>query len=431
MKVLIVGGGGREHALAWKVNQSPLVDAVFVAPGNAGTGLEPGISNVDISAGNTDELIDFAQRTDIELTIIGPEDPLVAGIVDRFQDAGLKCFGPSQKASQLEGSKTFTKEFLVRHAIPTAAYKSFTDAVPAMEYLGDVGVPVVIKADGLAAGKGVIIAETLDQGKAAITDMLSENRFGEAGNRVVIEEFLQGEEASFICMVDGSNILDMASSQDHKTAFNGDTGPNTGGMGAYSPAPVVDESMHTAIMEQVIRPTVAGLLSEGIPYTGFLYAGVMIGDDHVPRVLEYNCRFGDPETQPVMMRLKSDLVEHCLAALAGKLNHETASWDSRSALGVVIAANGYPGSCESGQIISGLGSEQRIDAKIFHAGTRSSNGNIVTSGGRVLCATALGTDIEEAQRLAYELARSVHWEGCWYRDDIGYRAIDRITHGVS
>jgi phosphoribosylamine--glycine ligase len=428
MKILIVGGGGREHALAWKVNQSPLVDVVYVAPGNAGTESEPGIFNVDIAAGNTDELVEFALRSDIDLTIIGPEDPLVSGIVDRFQDAGLKCFGPSEKASQLEGSKTFTKEFLERHSIPTAAYESFTELSPALEYLSAAELPVVIKADGLAAGKGVIIAESRDQGESAITDMLAENRFGRAGNRVVIEEYLQGEEASFICMVDGKNVLEMASSQDHKAAFNGDTGPNTGGMGAYSPAPVVDEAMHNAIMELVIRPTVTGLAAEGIPYTGFLYAGVMIGSDSVPRVLEYNCRFGDPETQPIMMRLQSDLVEHCLAALAGKLDQETAIWDSRVALGVVIAANGYPGACHSGDIISGLDSDKRNDSKIFHAGTRSRDGVVVTSGGRVLCATALGPQIEDAHRLAYELARSIHWEGCWCRDDIGYRAIGRKSH---
>jgi phosphoribosylamine--glycine ligase len=425
MKILIVGGGGREHALAWKVNQSPLVDAVYVAPGNAGTESEPGICNVNIAAGNTIELVDFAVRSGIDLTIIGPEDPLVDGIVDRFQDAGLKCFGPSKKASQLEGSKTFTKEFLERHSIPTAAYKSFTELSPALEYLAAAELPVVIKADGLAAGKGVIIAESREQGKSAITDMLAENRFGQAGNKVVIEEFLQGEEASFICMVDGKNVLEMASSQDHKAAYNGDTGPNTGGMGAYSPAPVVDAAMHKAIMDQVIRPTVTGLAAEGIPYTGFLYAGVMIGGDGVPRVLEYNCRFGDPETQPIMMRLQSDLVEHCLSALAGELDQETAVWDSRAALGVVIAANGYPGAYRSGDIIRGLNIENRSDSKIFHAGTRYEEGAVITSGGRVLCATALGPQIEDAHRLAYELARSIHWEGCWYRDDIGYRAIGR------
>ena len=425
MKVLVVGSGGREHALAWKVIQSPRVSRVYVAPGNAGTESENGVCNVNIAVEKTEELIHFARHNDIHLTIIGPEDPLVNGIVDRFLDAGLKCFGPSKQASQLEGSKTFTKEFLARHSIPTAAYKSFTVLSAALKYLESVALPVVIKADGLAAGKGVIIAETLEQGKAAITDMLSENRFGLAGHRVVIEEFLQGEEASFICMVDGRNILDMASSQDHKAAFNDDMGPNTGGMGAYSPAPVVDKAMHTAIMRNIMQPTVAGLVAENIPYTGFLYAGVMIGNDGVPRVLEYNCRLGDPETQPIMMRMKSDLVDLCLAALAGELGQQSASWDKRSALGVVIAADGYPDAYEKGRVILGLDTDHGIDTKIFHAGTKFDGEKIVTSGGRVLCATALGPSIEEAQRSAYGLARSVHWEGSWYRDDIGHRAIGR------
>lgn len=426
MKVLVVGGGGREHALAWKISLSPRVTMVYVAPGNAGTDSERGISNVDISADDFDGLIGFAEQAKIDLTIIGPEGPLVNGIVDRFQQAGLKCFGPSQKASQLEASKTFTKEFLARHAIATAAYESFTELAPALEYIRSVDLPVVIKADGLAAGKGVIIADTLQEGEQAINDMLSKNRFGRAGNRVVIEAFLRGEEASFICMVDGEHILALASSQDHKAAFNGDTGPNTGGMGAYSPAPVVDEKIHDAIMQQILQPTVAGLAAENIPYTGFLYAGVMIDSDGVAKVLEYNCRLGDPETQPIMMRLKSDLVVLCLAALEGRLDQEIATWDARSALGVVIAAEGYPNSYDDGHIITGLGAADDGDddeAKIFHAGTKSENGQVITSGGRVLCATALGNEIEDAQRRAYRLAKSVHWQGCWHRDDIGHRAI--------
>ncbi len=425
MKVLVVGGGGREHALAWKIRQSVRVDEVYVAPGNAGTDSETGISNVAIAADDFDHLIDFAQQTGIDLTLIGPEGPLVNGIVDRFQQAGLKCFGPSQKASQLEGSKTFAKEFLSRHAIPTAAYKSFTTLSPALTYLESVALPVVVKADGLAAGKGVIIAETREQGKNAITDMLSGNRFGQAGNRVVIEEFLSGEEASFICMVDGSHILAMASSQDHKAAFDGDTGPNTGGMGAYSPAPLIDDNMHATIMRDILQPTVDGLAAEGIPYNGFLYAGVMIREDIV-KVLEYNCRFGDPETQPIMMRLKSDLVELCLAALDGKLDQHQAIWDPRAALGVVLAGKGYPGYCEAGQVIHGLphdSDDVDDDIKLFHAATQSEHGKIISSGGRVLCATALGDGVEDAQRRAYMAVKSVHWQGCWYRNDIGHKAI--------
>ena len=439
MKVLVVGGGGREHALAWKISQSPRVATVYVAPGNAGTEREPGVRNVSIAADDFDALIGFAERAEIDLTIIGPEQPLVNGIVDRFHRAGLKCFGPSQKAAQLEGSKTFAKQFMSRHAIATADYKSFAELSPALEYLRAVKLPAVIKADGLAAGKGVIIADTLQQGDQAITDMLSKNRFGDAGKRVLIEEFVGGEEASFICMVDGEHILAMASSQDHKAAFNGDTGPNTGGMGAYSPAAIVDDKTHAAIMQQILRPTVAGLVAEDIPYTGFLYAGVMIGGDGIAKVLEYNCRLGDPETQPIMMRLKSDLVTLCLAALDGTLDQQTATWDARAALGVVIAADGYPNAYDQGQIVKGLdsaydesvdhGLDHGIDAgvKIFHAGTKSEHGQVITAGGRVLCATALGNEIEDAQRRAYALAKSVHWEGCWYRDDIGHRAIKQAV----
>lgn len=426
MKVLVVGGGGREHALAWKISQSQRVSAVYVAPGNAGTDSEPGISNVNILADDFDGLIGFAEQAEIGLTIIGPEGPLVNGIVDRFQQARLKCFGPSQKAAQLEGSKTFSKEFLSRHAIATAAYKNFTEPAPALAYLQSVGLPAVIKADGLAAGKGVIIAETLQQGQQAITDMLCENRFGQAGSRVIIEEFLAGEEASFICMVAGEHVLAMASSQDHKAAFNGDTGPNTGGMGAYSPAPIVDEKIHRAIMQQIMQPTVAGMVAEDMPYTGFLYAGVMIDSEGIAKVLEYNCRLGDPETQPIMMRLKSDLVDLCLAALDGNLAQQKAIWDARPALGVVMAANGYPNTYDKGQTINGLESaDERADraVKIFHAGTQSEHGKTIAVGGRVLCATALGNEIAEARQRAYALAKSVHWQGCWYRDDIGHRAI--------
>ena len=433
MKVLIVGGGGREHALAWKVRQSARVDAVYVAPGNAGTENETGISNVSISADDFDRLIDFAKHAHIDLTIVGPEGPLVNGIVDKFQQAGLKCFGPSQQAARLEGSKIFSKEFLARHAIPTAAYKSFTALAPALKYLQSIELPVVVKADGLAAGKGVIIVNTQEQGRNAVIDMLSGNKFGQAGNKLVIESFLSGEEASFICMVDGKNILAMASSQDHKAAFDGDTGPNTGGMGACSPASVIDEKMHASIMQKILRPTVDGLASEGIAYTGFLYAGIMISDG-IPKVLEYNCRFGDPETQPILMRLKSDFVELCLAALDGKLDQHQALWDSRAALGVVIAAEGYPDSYEQGHIIHGLdshgngsgGGVNRCDNKIFHAGTKSEHGKIMTCGGRVLCATALGSDMNEARRHAYALAKSVHWQGCWYRNDIGHHAIETV-----
>ena len=424
MKVLIVGGGGREHALAWKVRQSALVSEVYVAPGNAGTQNEAGISNVNISTDDVDRLIEFAQQSEIDLTIIGPEGPLVNGIVDQFQQVGRACFGPSQQAARLEGSKTFAKEFLSRHAIPTAAYKSFTELLPALGYLESVALPVVIKADGLAAGKGVIIADTREQGRNAITDMLSDNRFGQAGSRVVIEEFLNGEEASFICMVDGKHVLAMASSQDHKAAFDGDTGPNTGGMGAYSPAPIIDETVHATIMQEILQPTVDGLASEGMPYVGFLYVGLMIRDG-IPKVLEYNCRFGDPETQPIMMRLKSDIVALCLATLEGKLDCQKVRWDSRAALGVVMAADGYPDSCEQGHVIHGLsGDDRHDDGKIFHAGTKTKNGKIITAGGRVLCATALGNKIEYAQQTAYALAKSVYWRGCWYRNDIGHQAIN-------
>ena len=425
MKVLIIGGGGREHALAWKAAQSPQVSTVYVAPGNAGTASEPKMENVAIGVEDIDALIQFAQQNEVALTIVGPEAPLVIGVVDAFEKVGLRCFGPSQGAAQLEGSKAFTKEFLERHNIPTASYGNFTEIAPAIEYIKQQGAPIVVKADGLAAGKGVILAQTEAEAMAAVEDMLAGNAFGDAGHRVVIEEFLQGEEASFICMVDGSNILPMATSQDHKAAHDGDTGPNTGGMGAYSPAPVVTPELFERIMTEVIEPTVKGMAAEGHPYTGFLYAGVMIDSDGIPKVLEYNCRFGDPETQPIMMRLKSDLVELCNAAIDKKLDQTVAQWDERVAMGIVIAAGGYPGDYAKGDVISGLGIGESDSAKVFHAGTKLDGENIVTTGGRVLCATALGSSVSEAQKNAYNLAKNISWNGAWHRNDIGHRAISR------
>lgn len=425
MKVLIIGGGGREHALAWKVAQSQQVTTVYVAPGNAGTASEAKMENVSIGVEDIEALIQFAQQNEVALTIVGPEAPLVIGIVDAFQKVGLRCFGPSQGAAQLEGSKAFTKEFLERHNIPTASYGNFTEVVPATEYIKQQGAPIVVKADGLAAGKGVILAQTEAEAIAAVEDMLAGNAFGDAGHRVVIEEFLQGEEASFICMVDGKNILPMATSQDHKAAHDGDSGPNTGGMGAYSPAPVVTPELFERIMAQVIEPTVKGMAAEGHPYTGFLYAGVMIDSDGVPKVLEYNCRFGDPETQPIMMRLKSDLVQLCNAAIDKKLDQTVAQWDERVAMGIVIAAGGYPGDYQKGDVITGLGAGESDSAKVFHAGTKLDGENIVTAGGRVLCATALGNSVHDAQKNAYRLAKNLSWNGAWHRNDIGHRAISR------
>jgi phosphoribosylamine--glycine ligase len=423
MKVLIVGGGGREHALAWKAAQSQRVDRVYVAPGNAGTALEKNVENVDIGAEDIAALLDFATRHDIELTIVGPEAPLVAGIVDRFETAGLTIFGPSAGASQLEGSKTFTKEFLARHNIPSAGYRSFTDADAACDYVAEQGIPIVIKADGLAAGKGVIIAQSQTEAFTAIRDMLSGNRFGEAGHRVVIEDFMVGEEASYICIVDGEQVLAMASSQDHKARDNGDLGPNTGGMGAYSPAPVVSPDIESRVMRDIILPTVRGMNAEGNRYRGFLYAGLMIDADGSANVVEYNCRFGDPETQPIMMRLQSDLVELCLAACEGKLDSLTTQWDQRSSLGVVMAAKGYPDHYDKGQIIENIPPESD-SGKIFHAGTRSDqNGDIVSDGGRVLCAVGLGTDLGEAQQRAYELVDDIRWESAYFRTDIGFKAL--------
>ena len=424
MKVLVIGGGGREHALAWKAAQSPRVDEVFVAPGNAGTALEANLSNVDISAEDIPALCNFALEHAIDLTIVGPEAPLVAGVVDAFQQQNLKIFGPTHQAAQLEGSKTFTKDFLARHNIPTAAYQSFTEIEPALAYLEQVGAPIVVKADGLAAGKGVILAETIEQAAEAVKDMLAGNVFGDAGHRVVIEEFLLGEEASYICLVDGQNILPMATSQDHKARDNGDKGPNTGGMGAYSPAPVVTDEIADRVMEEVIRPTVDGMAAEGNPYTGFLYAGLMIDGEGTPKVLEYNCRFGDPETQPIMMRLESDLIEHILAALDSKLDQQLAEWNPQVSLGVVLAANGYPNQYAKGEPINAIPAETP-QTKVFHAGTANDDKQqLVSNGGRVLCAVALGDSVREAQQQAYQLVNQIDWPGAYFRTDIGFKAID-------
>lgn len=428
MKVLIIGNGGREHALGWKVAHSPLISDVFIAPGNAGTALETKLHNVDIAVTDINGLVDFAKRQKIDLTIVGPEAPLVLGVVDAFRDAGLKIFGPTQAAAQLEGSKAFTKDFLARHNIPTAEYQNFTEVAPALAYLREKGAPIVIKADGLAAGKGVIVAMTLKEAEDAVQDMLAGNAFGEAGHRVVIEEFLDGEEASFIVMVDGKHVEPMATSQDHKRVGDHDTGLNTGGMGAYSPAPVVTIDVFQRVMEKIIYPTVKGMAAEGNTYTGFLYAGLMIDKQGQPKVIEFNCRFGDPETQPIMMRLQSDLVELCLAAVEGKLDKIQSQWDPRPALGVVMAAKGYPGKYAKHDEIHGLLPSRSTTSKVFHAGTVLEDGKIYTNGGRVLCVTALGDTVFEAQQQAYELAKSIHWEGCFYRHDIGYRAIKRQQH---
>jgi phosphoribosylamine--glycine ligase len=425
MKVLIIGNGGREHALAWKAKQSPMVTRVFVAPGNAGTAHEGSIENVAIEATDIQALLAFAKAQQIGLTIVGPEAPLVKGVVDAFRAEGLAIFGPTAAAAQLEGSKAFAKDFLARHAIPTADYQNFTEVEPALAYLREKGAPIVIKADGLAAGKGVIVAMTLEEAEAAVRDMLSGNAFGDAGARVVIEEFLDGEEASFIVMVDGEHVLPMATSQDHKRVGDGDTGLNTGGMGAYSPAPVVTDAVHQRVMEQVIMPTVRGMAAEGNVYTGFLYAGLMIDPQGNPKVIEFNCRFGDPETQPIMLRMRSDLVELCLAACAGKLDQVEAIYDPRVAIGVVLAAGGYPGDYQQGKPISGLPVEEASGEKVFHAGSQLAGDTIVTAGGRVLCATALGHTVAEAQQRAYQLAGRIQWDGVFYRKDIGWRAIER------
>ena len=426
MKVLMIGGGGREHALAWKLAQSNDVEQVFVAPGNAGTATEPKLTNIAIGATDLDALVAFAQQEQIALTVVGPEAPLVEGVADRFQAAGLTIFGPSQRAAQLEGSKSFTKDFLARHHIPTADYQTFTAVEPALAYLADMGAPIVIKADGLAAGKGVIVAMSEAEAEAAIRDMLEANAFGDAGARVDIEEFLEGEEASFIVMVDGENVVPMATSQDHKRAYDGDTGPNTGGMGAYSPAPVVTPEVDARIMEQVILPTVRGMAEEGNAYTGFLYAGLMIDPQGNPKVIEYNCRFGDPETQPIMMRLTSDLAALCLAGAKGELADKQCEWDSRAAVGVVLAAGGYPGSYRKGDVIHGLADAEQAQCKVFHAGTaQNAEGDITTAGGRVLCVTALGDSVSAAQQQAYQGVKAIHWDGVEFRRDIAFRAIAR------
>lgn len=425
MQVLIIGSGGREHALAWKVAQNPQVDTIYVAPGNAGTALEHKVQNINIGITDIPALVAFAQDKAIELTIVGPEAPLVIGVVDAFRAAGLPIFGPTQGAAQLEGSKAFTKDFLARHNIPTAAYANFTEIEPALAYVREKGAPIVVKADGLAAGKGVIVAMTLQEAEDAIQDMLAGNAFGSAGSRVVVEEFLDGEEASFIVMVDGENVLPMATSQDHKRVGDADTGPNTGGMGAYSPAPVVTQDVHDRVMREVIYPTVRGMAAEGNTYTGFLYAGLMIDSTGAPKVIEYNCRFGDPETQPIMMRLQSDLVELCQAAIAGKLDQVESKWDPRASIGVVLAAGGYPGDYAKGEVISGLPTQESAGQKVFHAGTETQGDQVVTNGGRVLCATALGHTVLEAQQRAYQLADQIHWNGMFCRRDIGYRAIAR------
>ena len=425
MRILIAGSGGREHALAWKVAQSDKIDTVYVAPGNAGTAHETKVENINVGAENINGLLAFAKQNQIDLTIVGPEVPLVAGIVDRFREAGLRCFGPTKGAAQLEGSKAYTKDFLARHKIPTADYGNFTDIDAAVAYIKEKGAPIVIKADGLAAGKGVILAQTKAEAIAAVKDMLVGNAFGEAGHRVVIEEFLIGEEASFICMVDGEHVLPLATSQDHKARDDGDNGPNTGGMGAYSPAPVVTEAMFQRIMDDVILPTVRGMAADGHPYTGFLYAGIMIDINGTPKVLEYNCRFGDPETQPIMMRLQSDLVGLIEAALDKRLHEVDAKWDRRAALGVVMAAGGYPENYDKGDVIDGLASGDNEITKVFHAGTGIDKGEIVTNGGRVLCVTALGDSVSEAQSRAYRRVRQISWNQAYYRTDIGYRAITR------
>ncbi len=426
MNVLVIGSGGREHALAWKTAQSENVETVFVAPGNAGTALEPKLKNVAIAVEDLPGLVDFAQNNQVELTIVGPEVPLVLGVVDAFESAGLKCFGPSKGAAQLEGSKAFSKDFLAKHQIPTAAYEVFTEIPPAVAYIEKMGAPIVVKADGLAAGKGVILADTEAEAIAAVEDMLAGNKFGDAGARVVIEEFLEGEEASFIVMADGEHILPMATSQDHKARDNGDTGPNTGGMGAYTPAPVVTRKIHDRIMDEVIRPTIEGMAKDGLPYTGFLYAGVMVTADGTPKVLEFNCRFGDPETQPIMMRLQSNLEELCLAALDKKLDSISAKWDSRAALGVVLAAGGYPDSYRKGDVIKGIDEANGVDTKVFHAGTATNDqGEVITSGGRVLCVTALGENVTDAQKKAYEAVAKIQWQDEFHRTDIGHRAIKR------
>ena len=429
MKVLIVGGGGREHALAWKMAQGEGVELVYVAPGNAGTALEPGVENVPIKVGDIVALARFAEERRIDLTVVGPEAPLVAGIVDAFRERGLPCFGPTRAAARLEGSKAFCKDFMRRHGIPTAAYAAFTEPAAAVAYVRSRPLPIVIKADGLAAGKGVVIAHSLEEAESAIRAMMTEKTFGEAGSRVVVEEYLPGEEASFMVMADGRDIVCFATSQDHKPLLDGDRGPNTGGMGAYSPAPVITPAVHQRILERIVHPTIEGMAAEGTPYTGFLYAGLMITPEGEPKVLEFNCRLGDPETQPLMMRLKSDLARLCLAGTEGGLARLETEWDERTALGVVMAAEGYPGKVRTGDVIEGLPTEETEDVKVFHAGTRLADGRVVTAGGRVLCVCALGETVAAARRKAYDWVERIRWPGVHYRRDIGWRALRRERQG--
>ena len=423
MKILVVGSGGREHALAWKLAQSKRIQIVLVAPGNGGTGLDPRLKNIFIA--DPVQLADFAQQEQVALTVVGPEAPLAAGIVDIFRERGLKIFGPTQKAAQLESSKDFAKAFMHRHGIPTAKYQTFSDAAAAHKYIDQQGAPIVIKADGLAAGKGVVVAMTLDEAHGAVDMMLSDNRFGDAGARVVIEEFLEGEEASFIVMVDGKNILPLATSQDHKRLLDKDEGPNTGGMGAYSPAPIVTPQLHARVMREIIQPTVQGMAKDGIPYTGFLYAGLMIDAQGNPKTLEFNCRMGDPETQPIMARLKTDLVSVMEHAVDGKLDQIELDWDRRTALGVVMAAGGYPDSPKKGDVITGI-PEETADSMTFHAGTVLENGQLKTSGGRVLCVVGLGDTVRVAHKNAYEAVDQIHFDGMQFRRDIGWRAMRRL-----
>ena len=424
MKVLVIGSGGREHALAWKLSKSNIVTNVFVAPGNGGTEIEELIQNIDIDANDIETLSAFAKKEGVDLTIVGPEDPLVDGITDKFQEEGLLCFGPSKDAARLEGSKEFMKDFLIRHNIPTASYETFTDSKKAISYIKEQGCPIVIKADGLAAGKGVTVAFNTDQAIEAVNQSLESKTFGEAGSKIVVEEYLEGEEASFIVLTDGNTVIPFASSQDHKARDEGDLGPNTGGMGAYSPAPVVTRPIHEKILKEVIHPTVEGLKSEGSNYCGFLYAGIMVDANAQIKVLEFNCRFGDPETQPIMMRLKTDLAQLCLKACKKELSNEKLDWDERKSLGVVMASGGYPFAYEKGNVIEGI-TEESEELKVFHAGTIYEEGNIKSSGGRVLCVTALGDSVSLAQKKAYDAISSITWKDCFYRNDIGYRAIER------
>ncbi|MDR0996580.1 MAG: phosphoribosylamine--glycine ligase [Zoogloeaceae bacterium] len=423
MKLLVIGAGGREHALAWKLSQTPGLEKIYVAPGNPGTAREHEVENLPIE--DLPKLAAFAVENEISLTVVGPEAPLAAGIVDLFRERGLKIFGPTKAAAQLESSKDFAKRFMARHNIPTAAFATFTEEAAALAYIEEKGAPIVVKADGLAAGKGVVVAQTKEEAKAAVREMLSGNKLGAAGARVVIEEFLDGEEASFIVLSDGKNVLPLASSQDHKRIGDGDTGPHTGGMGAYSPAPVVTPAIHAKVMREIIQPTIRGMAADGIPFTGFLYAGLMVGQDGSVKTLEFNCRMGDPETQPILMRLKSDLTELLEAAVDGRLDQVDAQWDRRVALGVVLAAAGYPGTPKKGDVIHGLPADNGLGegVHVFHAGTKETDGQILTHGGRVLCVTALGENVKSAKKHAYEAVAKISWNGMQYRKDIGNKAI--------